>query len=243
MTPHKRTRSPERDHWCTPQPVEDALQRFWRKRGGTQLDPCSNPKSIVTAQWRIMLAAPKNVPSMNASPGPGIILGDGLSYKWMDRTYCNPIYSAPAPWVAAMRKYGEQGLEIVGCLRCDPSVEWFQDVWSATAICFGRSRWMFIPPPGVEPSSNNGANAIPYWGHDWAGFEEAFAPLGKIVFPNARPVSSASALDEIYTRLQLPGPWGPQEGDKQTQALTEIKRLHACTNALPYDPFAHSRDP
>ncbi len=158
----------DRDTWTTPREIVDALLRF---RTVWDLDPCSNPRSIVPAATRWTVA------------------DDGLSRRWFGAVYCNPPYSDPTPWME--RCASNEADLVVGCIKCDPSVQWWNRyVWKASAICLPNHRLEFDPPPGVKPSSNNFASALPLWlNRDQftmahiirTAFERAFSPLGKVV--------------------------------------------------------------
>jgi len=51
---------------------------------------------------------------------------DGLTRDWMDRTYCNPPYSNPLPWVKKAITESGKGKRIVMLLRHDSSTEWWR---------------------------------------------------------------------------------------------------------------------
>jgi hypothetical protein len=166
VRPEVGSESP-RDTWCTPEIIVRALLRLWPN--GADLDPCSNARSIVPARMRWELE-------------DGVL---PLASNWASyfRVYCNCPYSSAHPWVAAMRGHGLSTGEVVGCLRSDPSVAWFADVWSADRILFPDFRVQFEPPPGVKVSGNTGPNALPYWGPEPDRFAWAFRELGKVVTP------------------------------------------------------------
>lgn len=157
-----------RDTWTTPREVVDCLQRMSK---AWDLDPCSNSRSIIPARVKWTPA------------------DDGLAHRWFGWTYCNPPYSDPTPWMAKCAS-GEADV-VVGCIKCDPSVRWWNSyVWKAVAICLPDHRLEFDPPPGVKPSSNNFASALPLWlspeqfvmSHIIrTKFINAFSPLGKVV--------------------------------------------------------------
>lgn len=155
----------DRDAWCTPREIVDALLRMWPL--GPDLDPCTNARSIVPCRRRYTLAD----------------CLDPAAQEWGGTVYCNPPFSDTAPWA---RKMSLHGGGVVGCLLADPSVSWWKDVWTADAICFPDHRVRFIPPPGVKPSSFSRPVALPFWAPDDGStstdaFERAFGSLGKVV--------------------------------------------------------------
>lgn len=151
-----------RDTWRTPMTIVACLDRMWPD--GIDLDPCTGPGSLIRAGTKYT--------------------ENGTSEPWRGyRTiYANPPYSEPHEWVMRMVEAAYMhSAEVIGCLRCDPSVSWWKDVWTADAICFPAKRVQFIPPEGVELSQNNGPNALPYWGPNVSRFKWAFRTLGKVV--------------------------------------------------------------
>ncbi len=153
-----------RDSWCTPQEIVDALLRLWS--GGIDLDPCSNSRSIVPARTRWDVA------------------DDGLSKPWFGTVYVNPGFSRGLPEAFFSRCWAPPCEAIVGCCLSDPSVAWFgRHVWRADAVCFPNHRVDFIAPPSVAASSFDRPIALPYWGPHSTEFESAFSPLGKVVRP------------------------------------------------------------
>lgn len=165
----------ERDAWCSPPPLRDALLRF---TGGepVDLDPCTNDRSIIPAKMKWTRAdAPTALPIR----------------PWLGTVWCNWPWSNPAPWTQACREEARHGgaLWVVGCGIADPSVGWFADVWQADAVCFPGHRVQFIPPPGADASSNSHPIALPFWcskshphRRDWLDkFERAYEPLGKVI--------------------------------------------------------------
>jgi hypothetical protein len=151
-----------RDSWCTPLEVVEALLRLWP--GGIDLDPCSNSRSIVPARTRWDIA------------------DDGLARPWFGHVYCNPGYSRGVTAAFFDRCRVPPCEDVVGCCLCDPSVGWWsQHVWRADAVCFPDHRVDFIPPPDVKADGFNRAVALPYWGTEIDAFKETFAPLGRVV--------------------------------------------------------------
>lgn len=51
---------------------------------------------------------------------------DGLQIDWKDKTYVNPPYSNPLPWVRKAIEEHRKGKRIVMLLKHDSSTKWYQ---------------------------------------------------------------------------------------------------------------------
>ena len=51
---------------------------------------------------------------------------DGLKTNWLNRTYVNPPYSNPLPWVEKAIEESKKGKTIVMLLRLDSSTKWYR---------------------------------------------------------------------------------------------------------------------
>jgi hypothetical protein len=58
---------------------------------------------------------------------------DGLEINWKDKTYVNPPYSKPLPWIEKAMEENKKGKRIVMLLRMDTSTEWFKKLQEADA--------------------------------------------------------------------------------------------------------------
>jgi len=56
---------------------------------------------------------------------------DGLVMEWGDKTYVNPPYSNPLPWVKKAIKESKKGKTVVMLLRMDTSTKWFKELQEA----------------------------------------------------------------------------------------------------------------
>jgi len=133
----------ERESWCTPAWIADAIGKF-------DLDPCSNSRSHVRATLRYA-----------AEDGD-----DGLDPKMANvasstRVFVNPPYSKGQVerWVKA---YGHTRFCFL--LRFDPSTTWFGALYKLSAlVAIPRGKRVnFEPPPGVRASSNVFPHALFY---------------------------------------------------------------------------------
>lgn len=50
---------------------------------------------------------------------------DGLQIPWMNKTFVNPPYSKPMPWIEKAIEENKKGKTIVLLLNVDTSTEWF----------------------------------------------------------------------------------------------------------------------
>ena len=74
---------------------------------------------------------------------------DGLTIEWDDKTYVNPPYSKPLPWVLKAIEENKKGKLIVMLLRMDTSTKWFKDLQEAGAVFLwinGRLRFNNLKP-------------------------------------------------------------------------------------------------
>lgn len=145
-----------RDSWCTPKWLADALGRF-------DVDPCSNERSHIQASHTL---GGENPP-----------WGDGLSAAISSNFsyFVNPPYSRGqvARWVDHYI-YGD----FTFLLRWDPSTAWFRRVSEASAcVWFARQRINFEPPPGVTGGSNPYPHAL--FMRNWPG-EARFVALSNL---------------------------------------------------------------
>lgn len=58
---------------------------------------------------------------------------DGLSLSWKDKTFVNPPYSDPLPWVQKAIQEHRKGKRIVLLLKHDTSTKWYKLLHSAGA--------------------------------------------------------------------------------------------------------------
>jgi hypothetical protein len=80
---------------------------------------------------------------------------DGLKKEWKDKTYVNPPYSKPLPWVKKAIEENKKGKMIVMLMRMDTSTEWFKMLQENNAhfLWFnGRLRFNDTNKPANFPS-------------------------------------------------------------------------------------------
>ena len=161
--------SQTKNSWCSPQVVIDALLEFNEGRP-VELDPCSNPQSIVNAnvEWF----------------GPAENGTDGLITPWLvppgSLVFFNPPYDDKFLW---MRKAHDEAkrlvamdCHIIGLLPADTDTDWFQRyATQAARRCFWRGRMRFM---GDREDPARFPNVLPYWGTAVGRFQGVFSKLG-----------------------------------------------------------------
>jgi hypothetical protein len=58
---------------------------------------------------------------------------DGLGSSWKDKTFVNPPYSKPLPWVLKAIEENKKGKRIVLLLKCDPSTKVYRLLYENNA--------------------------------------------------------------------------------------------------------------
>lgn len=141
----------DRGSWCTPRWLAEAL-------GGFSLDPCSNPRSWITAVHTCSLE----------QGGDGLLEGPAGAYRndagrerWAPKgceTFINPPYG-PGQVIRWVRHWAHTRFTFL--LRWDPSTAWFEELIPlCTHVWFPKQRMNFEPPPGVKASSNPYPHAL-----------------------------------------------------------------------------------
>lgn len=155
-----RNKSKTKDSWCTPQVVVDALRDF--NDGPFELDPCSNPNSIVGA--RVEWYGPPHT--------------DGLVLPWhRGPVFVNPPYSDKLSWARKCHdEHRSWEVEIVALLPADTDTRWFQQfALGCDHLCFWRGRLHFVGDrryPARHPS------VLLYWGRRGPRFARVFGEHG-----------------------------------------------------------------
>ena len=161
-------------HWCTPPQYVAAVKRVFG--GEIELDPCSNPESVVNAKCEFML--------------PEI---DGLAQEWnFPSIYVNPPYGADrargttirdwfAKCVASRTEYGAQVIALVPVAT--NTTHWKKYVFGAAdAVCFlYDTRLRFLVNGNTDNKGAPMACAMVYWGDDFSAFESVFNAFGAVV--------------------------------------------------------------
>lgn len=154
-----------RTDWNTPAPVCVSLVEF--NQGPMDLDPCSNPSSIVPARRTYDLRRGE----------------DGLALPWTkpdvpQTVYVNPPFDELRAWAAKAKAEAELGAEILFLLpaRTDTRA-WHEHVSTASVVLFWRGRLTFLGGEHPAPFPV----ALAYWGPRAARFHEVFCKHGLTV--------------------------------------------------------------
>ena len=159
--------------WCTPAKYVNAVKRFFN--GTIDLDPCSNPHSIVHADREFLL--PET---------------DGLKEEWNYRKiYVNPPYGSDKQrgttiknWLAKCCRANEiYDAEVVALIPVATNTShWKQCVFGkASAICFlYDTRLRFLINGSEEHKGAPMACCMVYWGENVQKFKECFMEYGAV---------------------------------------------------------------
>ena len=72
---------------------------------------------------------------------------NGLEIDWKDKTYVNPPYSKPMPWIEKAIEERKKGKRIVMLLKVDTSTKWYAKLVEANAHIFWYSRRIKFAKP------------------------------------------------------------------------------------------------
>lgn len=130
------------------------------------LDPCSNPWSLVRARRALSLH--------NGD--------DGLRFKWSlygSTFFCNPPYSYPLPWATrACEAWSDHGMSGIWLGKLDPSTGWSSILRQhRTLQCDVDHRIKF---EGGKHNSGSIASSFVYFGHDPDLFRAVFSAIGDV---------------------------------------------------------------
>lgn len=157
--PHAVHHSSDRNDWCTPQIIIDAVVNFY---DAIDLDPCSNDREH------------PNVPAHQHYT----VDDDGLAQPWWGRVYMNPPYGDTIGlWVDRMvtldrRRAIECGIALV---PARPGSAWFK-LLRDCALCFIDGRLTFVGAESGAPFPS----LLAYTGDEWARFKQTVGHLGDV---------------------------------------------------------------
>ncbi|MFZ4779299.1 MAG: DNA N-6-adenine-methyltransferase [Terrimicrobiaceae bacterium] len=169
-----RTTASSSQSWCTPPKYVNVIRHFFG--GVIDLDPCSNPQSIVNAQVSYQL--PKQ---------------DGLHLDWtFHKIFVNPPYGADRERKTTIKNWLfkcnqahlDHGSEVLALVPvATNTAHWKHYVWgAANAVCFlYDTRLKFLVDGQDEGKGAPMSCAMIYWGGRVAEFDRAFCGFGAIV--------------------------------------------------------------
>jgi hypothetical protein len=163
-SPEGPAMSKVRVDWNTPQNIVDLVHDFFG--GSPDVDPCSNPNSIVGARRDYQLERGEN----------------GLAVDWQKSFFLNPPYGTGVlNWVIKAANQAAQGATGLGLMPQRTDSRWGQYVLAeARAVCFLRGRVMFVGAESPAPFPC----MVPMWdrGNAWATrFVEVFTKVGVVM--------------------------------------------------------------
>jgi hypothetical protein len=153
------------ENWTTPQCIIDIVEKVF---GSIELDPCSNPESIVPAARRIWLPkwADWYLEDHDHLPDD-VEVGDGLAVAWFGATYFNPPYNAKAlhGFMERAVYHADAGGAAIGLIPSKTDIKaWHAHVSKAAAICLIDGRVKFGPAENAATF----ANTLALWSKDRA---------------------------------------------------------------------------
>ena len=174
MTAGRSNANSSSQDWCTPPRYIDAIRDFF---GGTiELDPCSNPHSMVNAEIEYLL--PEK---------------DGLAEMWNYSTiFVNPPYGRDKKrgttiknWLRRCSEtHAMYGAEILALVPVATNTSHWKDCifGCASGIAFLYDTRLKFWVGGSENAKGAPmACSIIYWGRQYNRFEEIFMPFGAVV--------------------------------------------------------------
>lgn len=172
MTAGRKSISDTKD-WCTPPEIIASVRRVFG--GKIELDPCSNPYSMVGA--RVSYALPDH---------------DGLAESWDFSTiYVNPPYGSDkergtriAHWFARMADAAGAGSEVIALVPVATNTgHWKRFVYPvARSVCFlYQPRVRFYIGGREDPKGAPMSCAVIYYGQDFDCFADEFSPHGAVL--------------------------------------------------------------
>ncbi len=177
-------------NWCTPPHYVDAVKQVFG--GEIELDPCSNPESVVRAKCEFML--PET---------------DGLVEEWDYKTiYVNPPYGSDRVRGTTIRNWfakcafsrAAHGSQIIALVPVATNTShWKKYVFgTADAVCFlYDTRLRFLVNGNTDNKGAPMACAMVYWGDSFNVFEAVFSEFGAVVSLEAlkRPRQVAEQME------------------------------------------------
>lgn len=147
--------SVDSDSWCTAREVARLLGHF-------STDPCSNPRSHISADQRFMLE--------NGD--------DGLERRWGYSVFVNGPYSDPLPWCKRLAKHDGPWCSL---WKLDPTTEWWSVLVTNGATWSPFRKRQKFERPDKPPLTANFPSVL-LW-RDWTPSAALLELLWKPVTP------------------------------------------------------------
>lgn len=150
-----------------------------------ELDPASNPNSLVGAELTVFLPSWAEAIGLTDEEAEalGIIVGDGLAIDWGGlHTFDNPPYGLAhnRKWARKNADEAKKGSEIIALVPSAPGAKWFRPYrpkaygGESDACCLWEGRIKFHGAP--HPADFE--NAVIYFGPNPEKFRRVFGPKG-----------------------------------------------------------------
>jgi hypothetical protein len=149
--PYMPTKAATED-WCTPPEIVEVVSRIFG--GRIDLDPASNPWSVVGAEREVWL--PKWAEGAPAVPGR-VHVGDGIRTEWSGNVFTNPPYGKGLDDFMDRSARCARGDEAGHVIMLGPSKTsracWQRAVPKAPAVCFIDGRVEYLLPNGERTNA------------------------------------------------------------------------------------------
>jgi hypothetical protein len=163
------------DHWFTPNPVLDLIERF----DPIVLDPCSHPESPAFKRAEITCS----LTPVAGDDGRQLDLAgcrDGLLLDWLTiaergLVFVNWPYSDPDPWSQRCREHGARGGELIALCPARTDTKWWHACAPyASCVAFWKGRMKFERPGGQKAAGAPFPSALLYFGERRRRFYATF---------------------------------------------------------------------
>jgi phage N-6-adenine-methyltransferase len=155
------------DEWYTP---ADRIELVRDVLGEIELDPASCEKAQETVRATTFYSK----------------ADDGLAQEWSGKTFINPPYSDPAPWVTKLLEEfaAENVSAAIVLVNNATDTTWCQELLAHSAgACFTKGRIAFLREDAQAVDKARQGQAFFYFGPDVEAFESTFADVGAVLRP------------------------------------------------------------
>lgn len=168
--PLKKAKKATSDWWCSPPEITEPLAEFFG--GPVDVDPCSNPRSLVQARRSFHRG--------------GLVLPWRYAPSSARTVYQNDPYSQAAPWTSKALHEIATGnvVELVRLSMMSTSTQWWEDMCNfhnRNPRILGLRRLAFLDPDAHDPLATREScrfePALTYFGPRTLAFTRAFAHL------------------------------------------------------------------
>lgn len=162
----------ETEDWCTPPEIVDVVRRTFG--GAIDLDPATNPHSVVRAATEIML--PKWSANVDADRDLAereargeLLFADGIRVPWKGSVFTNPPYGYDLDAFmdrSVRASKSDEDASVIMLAPCKTSRKcWQRTVPHAKAVCFIEGRVQYLLPGGARAGATF-SSALILWTRD-----------------------------------------------------------------------------